>query len=364
MQPFGMEPSYPVGYIGSLYLLEGNEWVLYITPLSFLTLHTYLSTDAGRCTLVARVRKSKFGGPMDIHAPNEGVLGVFNWSEEHLVDVGIHGMLPRFSATPAWEITASNAYMVHGVVEIGEARKALYSLYRASPVFISEELRKSLTMSCHGGHSAFNDAGWFVGRVTVDGEHGFDSTDCAAYGHWGHLARSNEERQSASVSAQPAGRGTAASAGAVATARSYSIGETHMGDRELQLTARRRMVHFMRRKMREDGRQFWLLPSGREDWRILKVRTPRNLGYSLSVGNVSEEAHPPIPNTFYINVLSGPLACPLLAGRDGRDLRFHQSVCAVFEATLNDRDAAPHRLCARFSGVRRDRVQWYVQTRP
>ena len=287
----------------------------------------------------ARVRKSKFGGPMDIHAPNEGVLGVFNWSEEHLVDVGIHGMLPRFSATPAWEITASNAYMVHGVVEIGEARKALYSLYRACPVFISEELRKSLTMSCHGGHSAFNDAGWFVGRVTVDGEHGFDSTDCAAYGHWGHLARSNEEKQSASGSAQPAGRGTAASAGAVATARSYSIGETHMGDRELQLTARRRMVHFMRRKMREDGRQFWLLPSGREDWRILKVRTPRNLGYSLSVGNVSEEAHPPIPNTFYINVLSGPLACPLLAGRDGRDLRFHQSVCAVFEATLNDRDA-------------------------
>ena len=42
-----VEPSYPVGYIGSLYLLEGNEWVLYITPLSFLTIRTYLSTDAG-----------------------------------------------------------------------------------------------------------------------------------------------------------------------------------------------------------------------------------------------------------------------------------------------------------------------------
>ena len=112
-----------------------------------------------------------------------------------------------------------------------------------------------------------------------------------------------------------------------------------MGDRELQLTSRRRMVQFMRKKMREDGRQFWLLPSGREDWRILKVRTPRNLGCSLSVGNVSEEAQPPIPNTYYINVRSGPLACPFLAGRDGRDLRFHHSVCAVFEAALNDREA-------------------------
>ena len=288
----------------------------------------------------ARVRKSKFGGPMDIFAPNEGVLGVFDWSDQHLLDVAIHGMLPRFTASPAWEISASGAFMAPGVVEIGEARKALYSLYRACPVFISEELRKSLTISCHGGHSAFNDAGWFVGAVTVDGERGFDQTDCAVYGHWGHLARASEERQSGPAGfAQSAGRGAAASSGAVATARGYSIGETHMGDRELQLTSRRRMVQFMRKKMREDGRQFWLLPSGREDWRILKVRTPRNLGCSLSVGNESEEAQPPVPNTYYINVRSGPLACPFLAGRDGRDLRFHHSACAVFEAVLNDREA-------------------------
>ena len=49
------EPSYPVGCIGSLYLLEESEWArCYYTPPIALTSSPLQSTDAGLCTL-ARV---------------------------------------------------------------------------------------------------------------------------------------------------------------------------------------------------------------------------------------------------------------------------------------------------------------------
>ena len=271
----------------------------------------------------ALVRLSKFGGPMNVFAPCEGVSGPFLWFAEHLQDVRIHGVLPRFQSNPAWDLAAPSVFFVAGTVDVDETRKGFYSMLRSPPLYIDEQLRSELGLRGHGPHAAFNDVGWFVGAFDVDGGRGFDEKDNAVFGHWGHVARANEETANravldavAAARGRSAGRGrgrgrthTAVGDAGVRTAVGYSTGDTHMGDRQMQVEARLRMVRLIRRKISEDGRGFFNLPPGRTDWRLLKAPTPspRVLGY-ISIGCLSELQQPQVPG--YIDASSGPLALP------------------------------------------------------
>ena len=301
----------------------------------------------------ALVRLSKFGGPMHVFAPCEGVSGPFRWFAEHLRDVKVHGVLPRFQSSPAWDLAAPSVFFVPGTVDVDETRKGFYSMLRSAPLFIDEELRSELGLRGHGPHSTFNDVGWFIGAFDVDGGRGFDEKENAVFGHWGHVARANEEAANRVVlDAVAASRGRAAGRGrgrgrthtvvgdaSVRTAVGYSTGDTHMGDRQMQVEARLRMVRLIRRKISEDGRGFFNLPPGRADWRLLKAPSPspRVLAY-VSVGCLSELQNPQLPGIFYIDASSGPLALPFRRGPNDDDGRFHLAAILAFEALMADRE--------------------------
>ena len=301
----------------------------------------------------ARVRLSKFGGPMHVFAPCEGVSGPFRWIAEHLQDVKVHGVLPRFQSTPAWDLAAPSVSFVAGTVDVDETRKGFYSILRSAPLFIDEQMRSELGLRGHGPHSAFNDVGWFVGAVDVDGGRGFDEKDNAVFGHWGHVARANEEAANrgvleavAAARGRSAGRGsgrgrthTAVGDAGVRTAVGYSTGDTHIGDRQMQVEARLRMVRLIRRKISEDGRGFFNLPPGRADWRLMKAPTPspRVLAH-ISIGCLGELQQPQVPGIFYIDASSGPLALPFRRGPNDDDGRFHLAAILAFEALMADRE--------------------------
>ena len=220
---------------------------------------------------------AKDGEEIDLFGPATGILGPFVWIEEHLADIARLGQtFPRWSGPhgSASDISLAAAFLPE-TADKGEIRKAVFAVWRAPPLQMSEEERKALNQQGHSIHGALADIARMVSEFPqlpfALPEHlrrGFTRTEVRMYGHWLRDKNATDE-----APPQRRGNGPARPPGAAAARREmgdrYSRGEGRLGERAEQLTARRRIMELLALAYREWGRSWLELPRDPSGWTVL-----------------------------------------------------------------------------------------------
>ena len=223
---------------------------------------------------------AKDGEPIALHAPAEGLLGPFQWLGEHLDDIASKA---GGNAFPAWEgphgskkDPSKAARLVPEVAGKDAARGAVFAVWGAPPLSLSEEARKLVGVTCHSVHGSWSDAARAIGEfprvpfaLDPDLVRGFSRHEGRVLGHW------RRDKNAEAPGPPRLGAGPARPPGAQdehgAMEDAYSRGEGRLGERAEQLRARARLTSFLRLALAhmEQSTPWPSLPADASGWSSL-----------------------------------------------------------------------------------------------
>ena len=256
--------------------------------------HDPVRVVRGRCWM------SKDGEPINVYAYAEGVLGPFAWLAEHLADIVRVGQtFPSRQGGFGSGVDPSRCSGVGtDVAGKPDIVKALFGVWRAPPLSLSDSERQLLALKGHSLHGTSADVMRLIGEhpevpfeLPPELARGFNRTDRRISGNWlRDKSESDEDALDGPARAAPVG----AESRRDDVFDLYARGAGREGERAEQLRARGRFVFFLRAAYRHwassTGKDWRALPMGREAWAI--VAPSMTIGAAGSSAEAAEPAPP------------------------------------------------------------------------
>ena len=205
---------------------------------------------------------AKDGEPLELYAPAVGVLGAFTWLSEHLRDIATVGQAFPIWHGPRGHISdlSLSAGIRPETADKNRVRDALYAIWRAPPLAMSDAARKALGVSGHSWHGTLADIARMISefpsapyQLTEDLRRGFSRGEMRMLGHW-----RRDKNAPAETAPPPRGAGPAVPPGAQTTRNvmedRYTRGDGRCGERAEQMKVRRRFWTFVQAAMVDFGR--------------------------------------------------------------------------------------------------------------
>jgi hypothetical protein len=203
---------------------------------------------------------------VELYAPAHGWLGPFAWLREHLAETA-----GRCHAVPDFEggRVATSTALRAGVIAPTKARMTFGQLMAMPPLCMSAEAFKALGVTTHSPHGTGSDMVREMASLGLP----WSEPDARALGHWlrDRNAPKHEKSQADRVGARPQATAPGAPAARGAMTLLYSSGENRRGERSEQIELRTRFVAAVRSALAAFGRPWTELPSGTDDWSVLRM---------------------------------------------------------------------------------------------